>query len=119
MRSEKANEAKGEARRRRRVRRSERAVARELGVLQRFVDVYCRAHHSPADGQPCAECRDLIQYASKRLQKCPYDPKPKCKDCPTHCYRPDYRQRVREVMRFSGKFFVKRGRLDWLVRYFM
>jgi hypothetical protein len=35
-----------------------------------------------------------------------------------HCYRPDYRQKVREIMRFSGKYLLLRGRLDLLWHYF-
>jgi hypothetical protein len=46
------------------------------------------------------------------------DPKPKCKDCPVHCYKSEYRRRIKEVMRFSGIYFVKRGRVDWLIKYF-
>lgn len=92
---------------------------RERIVLERFIEVYCRAHHERADDRLCPECRDLLQYALKRLEKCPYDPKPKCKACPTHCYKPAYRSRIKEVMRFSGMHFVKRGRIDWLMRYFM
>jgi len=45
-------------------------------------------------------------------------PKPKCKDCPVHCYKIEYRRRIKEVMRFSGIYFVKRGRVDWLIKYF-
>ena len=97
----------------------QRSADGQLRVLRRFVEVYCRAHHGTDDAEPCAECLDLVEYARKRLQKCPHDPKPKCKDCATHCYNPQYRQRVREIMRFSGMHFVKRGRLDWLIRYFM
>jgi len=26
---------------------------------------------------------------------------------------------MREIMRFSGLYFVRRGRLDWLVKYFL
>jgi len=66
----------------------------------------------------CPECAALIAYARRRLEHCPYDPKPKCKKCPTHCYKPEMRARVREIMKFSGMHFVKRGRVDWLVRYF-
>jgi len=29
------------------------------------------------------------------------------------------RQRIKEVMKYSGKYYVKRGRLDWLVKYFL
>ena len=92
--------------------------SKELEVLKRFLMVYCNNHHAPQDEYLCEECCDLFEYAQQRLEKCPYDPKPKCKDCPTHCYRPDYRKRIREVMRSSGMYFVKHGRLDWLVRYF-
>jgi hypothetical protein len=63
--------------------------------------------------------QELLDYARGRLENCPYDPKPRCRDCATHCYSRKYRERVREVMRFSSMYFVKRGRLDWLVRYFL
>lgn len=90
----------------------------EQRILRRFIEVYCRAHHHVETGTLCPECDDLLHYCLDRLEKCPYNPKPKCKDCPTHCYCPDYRERIRRVMRFSGIYFVKRGRLDWLIRYF-
>jgi len=67
----------------------------------------------------CESCNELLEYALLRLEKCPFDPKPKCKDCKVHCYKDDYRQRIREVMKFSGIHFVKRGRLDWLFKYFL
>jgi hypothetical protein len=67
----------------------------------------------------CESCAELLEYALLRLEKCPFDPKPKCKDCKVHCYKDDYRQRIREVMKFSGIHFVKRGRLDWLFKYFL
>jgi hypothetical protein len=43
------------------------------------------------------------------------DPKPMCKHCPSHCYRPSYRARIREVMKFSGRKMVLSGRLDFLL----
>jgi hypothetical protein len=92
---------------------------RELATLQRFVKVYCRAHHGSNGSGLCKECHDLLEYAEKRREKCPYDPKPKCKNCITHCFRPEYREKIRKVMRFSGKHFVKRGRIDWMVKYFL
>ncbi|MCX8038466.1 MAG: nitrous oxide-stimulated promoter family protein [Candidatus Sumerlaeia bacterium] len=94
-------------------------IAKEMKIVERFVRVFCRHQHGTNGIGPCGECLDLIAYARKRLEKCPYDPKPKCKHCPTHCYRPDYRARMRAVMKFSGMHFVKRGRLDWLIRYFL
>jgi hypothetical protein len=91
---------------------------RELSVLTRFVEVYCQGNHERHNSELCPECADLLAYGKKRLEKCPYDPKPKCKDCKTHCYSPAYSQRIKEVMRYSGMHFVKRGRIDWLVKYF-
>jgi len=72
------------------------------------------AHEMPGAGTPsgghsadqrplCGECRELEQYAMKRLDCCPYgEEKPTCAKCPIHCYRPEMRQRVREVMRWAG-----------------
>ncbi len=91
---------------------------RDEKVLATFVQVYCRAHHG-TDEKLCEECDELLTYARQRLAECPLDPKPKCKDCPVHCYKPEYRERIKIVMRYAGIHFVKRGRLDWLVRYFL
>ena len=98
---------------------AERTTAdqRHLSLARRFLEVYCRHHHDGRPGDLCEECADLLEYVSVRLERCPYDPKPKCKECPTHCYRPEYRDRIRQVMQFSGMYVVKRGRLDWLVEY--
>ncbi|OGC03028.1 hypothetical protein A3H38_01915 [candidate division WOR-1 bacterium RIFCSPLOWO2_02_FULL_46_20] len=85
---------------------------KEARVLDNFVKVYCREKHGSLD--LCAECGDLLIYAAKRLRLCRYDPKPKCKDCRTHCYVPGYRDKIRAVMRFSGPRIVGRGWLDWL-----
>ncbi len=93
-------------------------TSKDAEILKTFIGVYCRAHHGGGD-ELCGECADLQRYALKRLEKCPLDPKPKCRKCPVHCYAPDYRKRIKEVMRYSGMHFVKRGRLDWLVKYFL
>ena len=94
-------------------------VHRELNTLRNFIGVYCRKKHDTKKGSLCEECRDLLDYATERLHRCPMDPKPKCRDCPVHCYKDPYRQRIREVMKFSGMYYVKRGRLDWLFKYFL
>ena len=92
---------------------------KERHTLRKFVAVFCHEKHNGAEGNLCEECTDLLRYAEERLDKCPLDPKPKCKDCPVHCYNAEYRGRIREVMKFSGMYFVRHGRVDWLVRYFM
>lgn len=95
------------------------APDKQLQTLKKFIEVYCSKKHRTAGGQLCDECRELLDYAADRLAKCPMDPKPKCKDCEVHCYDQAHRDRIKEVMKFSGMYFVKRGRIDWLVKYFL
>ena len=87
-------------------------------LLERFIGVYCRKKHG-GDETLLQECTALKNYAFEKLDKCPFDPKPKCKDCRVHCYAEPYRTTMKEVMKFSGIYFVKRGRLDWLFKYLM
>ena len=92
---------------------------KQFKVLKKFIETYCTAHHDSSKQNLCVECTELLNYAGKRLEKCPYNPKPKCKDCQTHCYKPEYREKIKAVMLFSGKYYVKRGRIDWLIKYFL
>lgn len=74
----------------------------ESKTIDTMVTMFCRDHHSRSD-VPCSECADLRAYALQRLEKCPFgDGKPTCAKCPIHCYRPAMRERIREVMRYSG-----------------
>ena len=51
----------------------------------------------------CGECRELLEYSLARLDHCKFgNAKTKCHKCPVHCYRPDMREKIRTVMRFSG-----------------
>ena len=94
------------------------ARQREADILRKFVLTFCRASHR-RERHLCSDCSELLDYALVRLERCPYDPKPICRRCPTHCYEPDMREKMRQVMRFSGLHFVRRGRLDWLIKYFL
>lgn len=114
-----------------------RKERKDLKVLALFTAVYCGAHHGgerERDGlepeEPelqglgmerhrlCADCRDFLHYAFMRRLRCPLDPKPVCKRCHVHCYRPGHRERVREIMRFSGRHLIRRGRIYLLWHYF-
>ncbi len=49
------------------------------------------------------EYRQLVDYAERRLDRCRFgERKPTCKNCPIHCYMPEKRARIREVMRWVG-----------------
>ncbi|HEY3420802.1 MAG TPA: nitrous oxide-stimulated promoter family protein [Methanomassiliicoccales archaeon] len=76
-------------------------IQREKETITVMVKIYCRAHHGK--GGHCRECSELVDYATNRLSKCPFqEDKPTCSRCTVHCYRPDMRESVREVMRYSG-----------------
>jgi len=108
---------------------------KDLKVLAQFTAVYCQAHHPgprqalaitapamravPLEKYPlCSDCAAFLAYACERRLRCPLDDKPACKHCPVHCYRPGHREKVREIMRFSGRYLIRRGRLDLLWHYF-
>ena len=106
---------------------------KDLSLLCHFIGLACRSRHGREQSVPlladlagllrkphllCPDCAGLLEYAAKRLRSCPLDPKPACKKCPVHCYRPDYRARIREVMAWSGKRMILRGRLDLIRHYF-
>jgi hypothetical protein len=66
-----------------------------------MVEMYCRRNHG--GGGLCTECAELADYADRRLDLCPYGgDKPACTNCPIHCYKPEPREKMREVMRFAG-----------------
>jgi len=76
-------------------------IKRERTTVRAMVRMFCRHHH----GSPklCGECSELADYADRKLDLCPYSgEKPACTNCPIHCYRPEERERMREVMRFAG-----------------
>jgi hypothetical protein len=79
-------------------------LQREHGTLVCMTRIYCRDHHGAAAGSdPCPDCADLMRYARRRLEKCPYgQAKPTCANCPIHCYKPAPRETVRQIMRYAG-----------------
>ncbi|VDR36142.1 Nitrous oxide-stimulated promoter [Alistipes sp. cv1] len=66
-----------------------------------MIRLYCRRKEKNA--VLCEDCRELLTYSHKRLDLCRYgNKKGACKKCPTHCYASAFREKIREVMRFSG-----------------
>lgn len=78
------------------------ALRTEMKTVTAMVDIYCQAHHH-VEGELCQQCRDLVDYARMRLDRCPYgESKPTCNKCPIHCYKPEQKEQMRLVMRYSG-----------------
>ncbi len=76
---------------------------RESRTMARMVSLYCRAHHAASGADLCGACQDFLDYAKRRLSKCPYgDGKPTCSNCPVHCYKPAQREVASQIMRFAG-----------------
>ena len=74
---------------------------REKQIIRDMISLYCRKNHGSSE--LCNECRALADYADRRTDLCPYmAEKSFCSNCITHCYNPQMRERIREVMRFSG-----------------
>jgi len=106
----------------------------DIRTLMKFTGIYCRENHQ-GEKAPfsfklfdikeidkkeiplCQECTRFLAYSLTMRLKCPHDPKPMCKKCGTQCYQGDYKSRVREVMKFSGIYMVKHGRVDMLYHY--
>ncbi len=73
----------------------------EIKVVGQMIEIYCKAHHK--ERHLCKECQDLYDYATKRVNHCPFmETKTFCSNCKVHCYKPEYREKIKEVMRFSG-----------------
>jgi len=73
----------------------------ERQTVRRMIGLFCRLRHT--SDQLCKQCSELLEYADKRLAKCPFgNAKPTCQRCQIHCYAPEMRRRITEVMRFSG-----------------
>ncbi len=77
-------------------------IEREKVTVEHMIRLYCRHHHHP-QADICQDCNELLQYAITRVDKCIFgENKPVCAECKVHCYKKDMRERVREVMRYSG-----------------
>lgn len=88
-------------------------LARERLTMEKMVGIYCADHHARDAAVLCAECREFLDYAERRLDKCPYgEDKPTCSNCPVHCYKPAQREQARRIMRYAGPRMLLRH--PWL-----
>ncbi len=93
------------------IRKTEKKRQKEQYIVEEMIRLYCRKNHSEGsireekdgEGGLCTECRELLDYARQRSEKCPFmEEKSFCSNCKVHCYRPEKREAIRKVMRFSG-----------------
>lgn len=83
---------------------------REKKMVSEMILLYCKKQHKSlrkASGlgkiELCPECAELENYAGMRSDQCPFmETKTFCSNCKVHCYKPEMRERIRKIMRFSG-----------------
>lgn len=76
---------------------------REKRMVSQMIALYCRKQHHTGRNGLCDECKALSDYAVMRSDKCPFmETKTFCSNCKVHCYKPEMREKIRKVMRFSG-----------------
>jgi hypothetical protein len=77
-------------------------LKKERKTIETMIKMYCKNTHYPKD-EICEECLTLLEYANKRLDHCCFgENKPTCEKCPIHCYKPEMREKVRNIMRYAG-----------------
>lgn len=80
-------------------------IQKEKETVAKMIALYCRKKHHQQ--QLCEECKELKDYAFKRLSLCPFgEDKTACSNCKVHCYKPAYRQKMKTVMRYSGPWML-------------
>ena len=76
-------------------------IEEERKVVELMIKLYCEKKHK--NKELCNDCNELLEYVNLRLNKCPFgDQKTFCSNCKIHCYKPIMRDKIKEVMRFSG-----------------
>ena len=76
----------------------------EKELVSQMIALYCRKKHGTSKQTGlCRDCHKLNDYARSRSDHCPFmETKTFCSNCKVHCYRPDMREKIREVMGYSG-----------------
>ena len=79
----------------------------EKKVVSLMIRLYCNGNHGTKNGVLCDDCKALSEYAKARVKHCPHmETKTFCSNCRTHCYKPEMREKIRAVMRWSGKRMI-------------
>ncbi|OKP69282.1 hypothetical protein A3842_26145 [Paenibacillus sp. P3E] len=80
-------------------------IRKEKVIVSKMIGIYCKKKHHKKE--LCEECQNVNEYAMKRLSHCKFgEEKTACAKCSIHCYTPVYRQKIKEVMRFSGPWML-------------
>lgn len=76
-------------------------IQQEKEIVAKMIAFYCRKKHKQKE--PCKDCAKLKKYAWIRLSVCQFgEEKNACSSCKVHCYKPEFREKIKRVMRFAG-----------------
>lgn len=79
---------------------------REKQMVSQMIALCCRRNHH-TKGALCPDCAAQNDYARQRSDRCPFmETKTFCSNCRVHCYKPEMREKIRAVMRFSGPWMI-------------
>lgn len=82
-------------------------TAYEKKLIREMIGLYCNHSHGSGKRTLCPDCQMVLEYSLTRIDSCPHkDTKTFCSVCKTKCYTREYREKIREVMRFSGPRIV-------------
>lgn len=83
----------------------EKKREKERKAMELILSVYEKGHQEERD-----DIEKLRQYSMERINKCPkMATKTYCSNCEIHCYRQEYRDKIKKVMRYSGpRLFLKK-----------
>ena len=83
----------------------ENRLTDDSSTVTAMIKIYCNGKHGTEE--LCDECRKLAEYAKMRLKNCKFgDKKPVCGRCTVHCYKPEMREKIKGIMRYSGPKMV-------------
>lgn len=96
-------------------------LQKDSQTLHRFIQLHCTKEHKDVEKKNgslhvhfegtlleelpyalCDECETLLHYAYDRLQNCPHEPKPSCRNCPSPCYEKPMWKKMAHIMMYSG-----------------
>jgi len=80
-------------------------IEKEKQTIELMIRLYC--FKKEKNTTVCPSCWALIEYAHRRLDHCPLgENKSSCKKCSIHCYSPSMKQRIKDIMRYSGPWML-------------
>lgn len=75
-------------------------ISFEKKTVNAMIEIYYKRYQDEAHQ---VEKDDVVSYAMARLNYCRFgEEKPTCKVCPVHCYKKSYKDKMQQIMRYSG-----------------